>query len=51
MKIEFTTTLFQMMRIITIDITRDQNGLSPVQHPGNLSKIDAQAWLDNQKRS
>ena len=48
-KIQLLNDTIQMMRIITIDNNREQNGLSPVQHPNNLSKIDAQSWLDNKK--
>jgi len=48
-KIQLLHDTIQMMRIITIDNNREQNGLAPVQHPNNLSNIDAQAWLDNQK--
>jgi N12 class adenine-specific DNA methylase len=48
-KIQLLHDAIQMMRIISIDNNREQNGLAPVQHPNNLSKIDAQSWLDNQK--
>jgi len=48
-KIELLNDVIQMMRIITIDNNREQNGLAPVQHPNNLSGIDAQAWLNSKK--